>query len=317
MPPETTDLYLDVPLTNVSIAYRNPGFVAEEVLPIIPFAAKYGKYPVFGYERFMIPMTHRAPQTAPARIDWSLAWTAFEAEEQTIEVALDDQQRQQSGSVNAERSSVNIVTEQLLLAREKRVADLVLSTSVITQYDTLAGDEQWDDADYAAVNDPIARFLTAQETIAAATGMVPNRAVMSRQVFNALRRHPLILERVSMTGTGGRDARVINAEILAQVFDLERVLIADTQYNSAKEGASVDIDPVWSDSVLIYHYRPGPELEMPRLGAILNWEAMALPRQITRYREARIKSDVFQCTEYVDEVVMSAPSGYLLTDVLA
>jgi len=312
--PEPGELYLDLDLTNVSIGYRNPGYVAEGLLPIIGARAKFGKYPIFGFERFGIPRTLRAPRTASERIDWTLTRGVFECDEHSLEMALDDQERDQQGSINAETTTVGTLTDNLLLAREKRVADLVTDDSIITQGTTLVGADQWNDV--AGTSTPVENIQAAHQTILEATGLRGNTLLIPGPVFNALETHPQIRDYLSFTGTGGTDARLVTPQILAVIFRVQTVLIADTLYNAANENQAADLDPIWGDNVILAHVVAGPALEVPRLGATINWEQRGVPRTIDRYREAQIKSDVFVCAEHVDEVIMCAAAGYLIQDVL-
>jgi len=311
--PEPGDLYIDGDLSQVSIRYRNAGYVAERMLPLIESRAKFGKYPIFGFERFSVPRTLRAPRARVERVEWTLSRDTFECDEHSLEQPLDDQERAQNGSINAETTTVETVTDMILLAREKRTADLLTDSSIITQHDDLSGTEQWNNAEY--VSTPMEDVKAGHTAIAAATGLRANRLLLPRAVLDALEMHPQILERVSVTGSVS-NARIVTPQILAVVFGVDEIVIADTLYNSAKEGAAVDLDPVWGDNVVLAHVVEGPG-ERPRVGCTIWWGEMGPQRVVGRYREGNIKSDVFQITEHTDECIQAAAAAYLLKDVLA
>src|SRR5438552_2742408 len=70
--PEGT-FHIDTFLSNLSIAYRNQKFIAEEVYPIVPVDRRSNKYPVYGKEIFRRRDDLRSPGTEAKKSRWTIS----------------------------------------------------------------------------------------------------------------------------------------------------------------------------------------------------------------------------------------------------
>ena len=71
-------------------------------------------------------------------------------------------------------------------------------------------------------SDPIAFFQNKMTEINEETGRTPNRLGLGVNVYNALKEHPAILERVKYGGSTPNPAKV-NLNVLAQLFEIDRI----------------------------------------------------------------------------------------------
>ena len=86
----------------------------------------------------------------------------------------------------------------------------------------------WDDD---ANGDPFTDIAYAQTTILQNTGFMPNRLLLSWSVYQALRKHPLVIDRIKYTNPAY--AGTITPNLLAEAFDIEEVVVSKAVYNSA------------------------------------------------------------------------------------
>jgi hypothetical protein len=107
---------------------------------------------------------------------------------------------------------------------------------------TLAGTSQWSDLT-TGVSDPIANVETAKEAVRQAVGKRANTVVMGAQVFAKLKQHPKVIDRMKYTG---RD--IATPELLASLFDVQRVMIGDAIYSN--DAGTVFTD-VWGKDVVV------------------------------------------------------------------
>lgn len=82
-------------------------------------------------------------------------------------------------------------------------------------------------------SDPIAFFDAKKTAMRQATSRTPNRLGLGINVFNALKVHPAILERVKFGGTTANPANVTE-NVLAQLFGVDRIVIDQTVQNKGK-----------------------------------------------------------------------------------
>ncbi len=164
--------------------------------------------------------------------------------------------------------------------------------------------------DFTPFNDvsatPLAVVDDYRENIAAATGMMPNVLVLGSSVKKALRNNPDILDRIKYTQRGS-----VTNEILAALFELDKVVVARSVYNSAAEGAEDNIgfivDP---NAMLLAYIDPNPSLDSPTAIGNFAWTGLIAGANdfggvIERGRDDRAHSDYFQSRQAFDLKIIS------------
>ena len=121
-----------------------------------------------------------------------------------------------------------------------------------------------------ANGDPFTDIATAQTGILQGTGYLPNRLLIGWKVFQALRKHPLVIDRIKYTSQP--DARDVTAKLLAQMFDVDEVLISKGVYNSAAEGLAASMSFIAPNSALLCYAAPAPSLNEPSAGYTRGWQ---------------------------------------------
>lgn len=304
--PDITNVHVDAILTNVSIAYRNLAFVGQRLMPVVPVKKESDKYYKYGKERFRAPDAIRAPKAAAKEIDWKVSTGTYSAEEYALAQAIDDRERDNADSpLNLETDTTEVLTDNLLLGQEKRIATLVTSTANITQNVTLAGNSQWSDA---VNSDPVADVNTARQTILDATGLEPNAMVLPYKVFNKLKVHKDILDRVKYSQLG-----VVTLDLLRALFEVDQILLAGAKVDSANEGQASNLTDVWGKDVVLAYVAPRPGIKTLSLG--FTFQARAF--QVRRWREDKRHSDVFEVSHVVDERLVAPDCAYLIKAAIA
>jgi len=305
--PEVSDVYVDQILTNISIQYKNSGFVADQIFPIVGVKKDSGKY--FIYEksgRFTIPKTLRAPKSESRQVDWKVSTGSYSAEEYALNDLIDDRERDNAAEpLNLEFDTVEFLTDLILLDYEKRVVDIVTDTSQITQNVTLSGTNQW--SDYANSN-PIDDIETGKSTIAKAIMQDPNVLVLGREVYDKLKHHPDILDRIKYTQKG-----VATPDLLASIFDIEKVLVANSIYNTAKEGQTPSYTYLWGKNALLAYVSPTPGVRKVSLG----YTFVSRKRQVRKARDEKKHSTWIEVSVVQDEKLVAASCGYLIKAAVA
>lgn len=287
-------------LTGLAIEFRVENRIADQVLPPIPVSQEDGQYTVFGKEAFNIPDAHRRPKKRYKEIDWTLTKASYHAEEYGLEMRIDDRERRAAPSnVNLDSTTVEIITENLLNGREKRVADLVRSTANITQNTTIAaGPNRWDDA---SGGDPIGDIDAGHAVIQASFGYTANAVVMGWDVWQALRRNPVIRAELL-------DGEQLTTSRLATLFGVERVIVGASLYNSANLGQTETLVDMWGTDVILAYINPRPTDQRPSFGYQLRVDDMAT----FRWRDVPVNCDVFRVREIQTEKLVAANLAYLI-----
>lgn len=301
------DVVVDPALSNVSIKYANDTFIADQIFPMVKVAKQTGKYYVYDKANLRINKTARAAGSGANEIDFGLSTATFSCEDHALkEFVADEIQDQADAALNPLVDATETVTEQLLLDREKNLATILTSSSNLTQYTALSGTSQW--SDYAN-SDPIGDIRTARTTIHASTFRKPNTIIMGKEVFDMLSEHPQIIERVKYSQLG-----VLTEELLARVFQVEKILVGESGYNSAAEGQTDAMTYVWGKNVIVAYIAPQVRLKQVTLGYTFTYSQRIAKRWRDEDREGtyvRIGND-----NYVQKVI-SAGAGYLIQTAVA
>jgi len=239
-------------LTAVAIGYRNTALIADEVLPRVPVGLqsfKYTKYPKGTF--FTVPETLVGRKGEPNTVEFS----GEEVTDSTQDHALDDPVP--NADIELARAqampdplgrAVEGITDLLALAREVRAANLVLAAgnyAAANKNVALAGNTLW--SDYTAGHsDPISDIMTGLD----ACIMRPNVMVLGNAVSSKLRRHPVILK--SYNGTTG-DTGIVPLRYLAELFELEQILVGQGWVNTAAKGRTPVMQRVWGNGVALIH----------------------------------------------------------------
>lgn len=102
-------------------------------------------------------------------------------------------------------------------------------------------------------SDPIAFFQNKMTEINEETGRTPNRLGLGVNVYNALKEHPAILERVKYGGSTPNPAKV-NLNVLAQLFEIDRIVLDRTVQNKAGLGQNADMGYIGDPNSFLLAY---------------------------------------------------------------
>lgn len=306
--PLISTVKFDQLLTNISIQFAAApeGYLADRVLPSVPVAKESAAYWVYDKSRLDTPDSKRAPRSEYNRIDWTVTTDTYLCEQYGLEGEIDDEERKNAASpLDLDVDTTEIVTDMVLNNREVRIADLVLSTAVVTQNVTLAGADQWSDP----ASDPLDDVKTARITIYTnAPGYSPNVMLMGYLVLEGLKLHPDIKEIIKYT-----ERAIVTKALLAAVFEVDEVLVGKVIRRTSKEGQSDTFGDVWGKDALLFFREMRPSLKRASFG----YQMRENDLRTFRYREDKRDTDVIRVSEKQDEKIVSASLGYLIKAAVA
>ena len=308
--PTQSDLHVNVPLTNVSIAYLQSAntYIADKVFPKVPVQKQsdlYWKYSKSDWRRTQV--TKRAPATETPGDGWNNDTDQYFCHVYGIHKDIDDQLRANADSnFNLDRDSTEFITNQLLLKR-----DIDWNAAFFTNgkwATDLDGDNdftKWTETGSDPISD-VANWIIDFRKL---TGYSPNVMVLGAHVMAALKQHPDIIDRIKYTG---RD--VVTTELLAALFDVQRVHVGNAIYSNDAGTAFTD---VWGKFVVVAYTELGSMADMgaPSYGYTYNLNGYPLVEE--PYYERNPKSWIYPVTRAEAPVLASASAGYLITTAVA
>ena len=106
------------------------------------------------------------------------------------------------------------------------------------------------------------------------TGRMPNRLGLGINVFNALKVHPGILERVKYGGSTANPASVTE-NVLAQLFGVEKIVVLKSIMNSASMGVDEEMQYIGDPNAFLLAYATNaPSIDEPSAGYIFTWDML-------------------------------------------
>jgi len=301
------DVVVDPVLSNVSIKFSNEGFIAEKVMPILRVNKQTGKYYTYDKANFRRDVTLRATGSPANEVEYGLSTSSFVCQDHALKDFVADEIRDQADSpLNPLVDSTENLTEKMMIDKEKILALVMADTAKLTQNTTLAGTDQW--SDYTN-SDPIGDVRTARTTIHKNSFKKPNTLVLSKEVLDILVDHPQIIERVKYSQLG-----VITEELLARVFQVERVIVGEAGENTATEGATDVLAYIWGKHAWLVYISPRVGIKTLTFG----WTFTYKSRQVKRWRNEDREGTYIRVGQdnYV-QVIISALCAYLIKAAVA
>ncbi len=304
---------VDALLTKVSSAYIPKGYIAEDLLPFIGSLHSTGLLGKYGNSHLRIESSLKAGRGTYKRVETiTRSTTSYSIVGHGLEgLVSKEDYKNVLLPFKAEEDEVLGLTTALWLEKEKSLADTLSDTSVLTQNTTLAGTQQY--SDYLN-SDPVSDFSAARSQVRSGCGEVPNIAIMDWAVFNKLRFHPGILDALGFKQNrpGG-----IKEDEMASVLAVDKVVIANASYNSAKEGQADALAPVWGKHIM---FAVLPDSAMPyqvSLGYIVGYEGEQ-PRKV--YKQTNFNppdSTSILVEDNYQMLISNAGAGYLIKNAIA
>jgi hypothetical protein len=304
---------VDKLLTAASSKFVPTGFISEVLLPFIGVVQTTGKFGKHGLGHLRIVNTLAGGRGRFPSVDVRTYSTVnYEIEAHGLEGMVSPQDyRNVEDPFDAEKDETDAISTMLFLGKEKSLADTLADTAVLTQNVTLSGTSQF--SDYAN-SDPLSVAATARKAVRDGSGMAPNALWMDWAVYNVLRFHPAVLDYL-----GFKDSRPggLTGEELAKAFDVKRVLIAESMYNSAKQGQADVLAPIWGKHMWFGVAPEKAAKDQVSLGYRLGYAGKS-PRQVSKWdlnNPSGAKAILVE--DHYDQLLSNAGAAYLVKNAIA
>ena len=329
--PTQSDLHVNVPLTNVSVAYMQDTatFIADKVFPRVPVQKQsdmFWKYSKSDWRR--TDVQKRAPGTESVGIGYKVDTDTYFAQVYAVHKDIDDQVRANADSNwSLDKDSTKFVTNQLLLKRDldwnnTYFKEGVWGKDLAGVASNPTGDDflQWNDA----ASDPIVQFANLQTEFVLQSGRKANTLVLGAEAITSLKNHPDIIDRIKYTQRG-----VVTTDLLASLFDVEKILVSYASFTDVAERTDAREQDAAanyqfmanSKSALLCYTPSAPSLMTPAAGYIFTWNGYlagnAYGIRMSNFRMEHIRSDRIEGEMTYDMKVVSPDMGIFLKDAVA
>lgn len=323
--PTKSQVHVDRILTNISVAYKNEieTFIADKVFPNVPVTKQSDKYFTYAKDAFLRAQAERRSGAAEsAGGGYQTSTDSYYCDQFSFHKDVPpDIAANTDAPLDAFRDAAEFVTHATLLKREADFVAQFFATGVWGKDITgVSGSPSTDEvkqwSDYTD-GDPIGNIKTAKRYIQARTGKKPNTLVIGPEVEDALLDHPDIVDKMKYVAIPTPRATRI---MLAQMFDVERVLVGESVAATSVEGQTITTGFQWGKKALLCYSAPRPSLMLPSAGYTFSWNVFgnAFGTRISRFpmrhlnNAERVEGDMAY-----DLKVVAADCGYFWTSIVA
>lgn len=273
-------------LSNVALAYfqADSKAFAKTIFPICPVSLSSDNFYVFNKEDLLRDNWHRKPaygSVNPAVLSEHMETYACQVDQMIMgidRIRQTDLVRRQGPATKDPRTQ-----RTKTLAGQANIHQDVLFANKF--FKTGAWGNEWAGVasspsgkqfiKFSSGNSDPIKFIDERKTdIEQATGRMPNRLALGVNVFNALKNHEAILERVKYGGTSANPATVTEAA-LAELFGVEKLTVQRSIYNDAGLGETANMKYIGDpNGFLLAYATDSPSIDEPSAGYIFTWDML-------------------------------------------
>lgn len=314
--------HVDAPVENLLVKYENSEFIADAAMPVIrrpkrsDVFRKLKPETAFNIPDARIGSSEAMPNRAGAQLDTN---GNFSVEDYALmDFISTDEEANADAPLEPRMIAEDALMGYLMLAREKRVSDLVFAAgSYGSNTAALSGSDRWDNAS----SDPVAKILDVIKTPLAR----PDTMVIGVQAWDYLRTNTNFIRYViSRSQAGGANTPLlIDQATVAAAFRLRQVLVGEARYNTAREGATASYSYIWGKSCALIRVEKNPSPRNTQtFGYTFRFTAGGVPPfgvQTIRSELAGVRGGTYVKVAHSDDECLVGGSnvGYLLTTVVS
>lgn len=261
--PSLRNLRINDPvITQVVHGYVQADSIAEFVAPLVPVNSRSGQVIRFDKSNFAVTDTRRSPGTLINRVGTSYTSDRFVLEQHAVagEVTMEAYEEALNGDakVDLRQNAALRAVESIAQSWEIEVIDEITNATLYeaNNQEVLSGVAQFSDPG----SDPERTVQAWKEAVRSQIGIYPNAAVMSTDVFNALKFHPIFRDRVKHTSSGS-----ITKQMLETWLDLpEGIKISQRIKVNPTTG---ELEDIMAPGTMVLFYKNSGGLKVDNHGA--------------------------------------------------
>lgn len=301
---------IDPILTEVARGYGTPNArIASILFPIVPVGARAGTILSFGPDSFRLVNTARAPGANTKRIQLGYASGKYSLVDHRLEGEVPIEHEEEANAVpgiDLGSMAVNTVQDVMGNEREKLAADLALNPANFPAANktTLSGTSKWSDP----ASDPIGDINDAKEVVRSKIGKKPNVLTLGPRVLTALRNHPKILDRISITV----DRVPATLEQLQRLLEIQQIVEGESTYHDG-----TDFKDMWGLDALLAYTTPASMQQRGSPNFGYTYQLRDRPIVEEPYFEKNPQTWYYPVSDAYQPVLTGPTAGFLFTGAAA
>lgn len=325
--PTQSDVHVNVPLTNMSVAYMNQmeDYQADHLAPIIPSKNQsnvYFKYPKDFWFRDVLQK--RGPGSEAVSVGYGLQTIPFFIDVWSAKKPIDDQVRRNTDApLDDDEDAMLLLTQLERIRREMAFVAVCMTNTGVWGTDVTgvssapSGNQvlQWSVAGSTPLED-IAKYKTV---VKLSTGVMPNVFACGQQVWDIVKNHAEIVARI----TGGATTQVpaqVTKQLVAGMMELDEICVLSAVQNTAAEGATFAGAFICGKVGLLMYRNPSKALRAVTAVRTFTWQAYAANDngiRILKYRFEPTHSDYVEIESAFVPAIIAPDTGIFFVTLVA
>lgn len=274
-------------LTNMALAYYQnaSNYFAKAIFPVCPVSLSSDNYYIFDKEDLLRDNWKRKPaygKVDPAPVSEHTETYACQVDQMIMGIdqirQTDLNRRQGPSTMNQKMQRTRTIAEQANIHQDRLFAEKFFKKGIWGNEKSGIDSTSPNSSQFIKFSnensDPVEFIDTEKTSMHQETGRMPNRLALGVNVYNALKHHPAILERVKYGGSTVNPAYVTE-NVLAQLFGVERLVVLNSIMNKAEMGAEGKIGYIGDPNAFLLAYATNaPSIEEPSAGYIFSWDML-------------------------------------------
>ena len=268
-----SDLHVDVPLSNLTIGYRNNKYIADEIFPVVGSEHQSDMYYIWDKDPwFRNYVQRRAPGTEYPEGGLTVSTDDFYCPIYHLAYGINDEDVENADEVlDYEAEGSEWLADQFMLNREMFMVDNYFKAGVwgtdLTGVSTSPSTTQFRKWSDFSNSDPEADMRKAKQAIEQATGLEPNMFVVGPKVRDLLQEHPGLIDLYKYTTVG-----ILSDEQVTRAMKVPMMKVGRAIKNSADEGETFSGSYLWGDNALLMYVAEAPGKKKPSAGYTFVWD---------------------------------------------
>lgn len=290
---------------------RRARFIAGLILPLYGVRKDAATISVVKRKNLTIPDTRHANGAAYNRVELYMDDLAYACVDHGLEGQVTDRDKEKyADDFDAEVEKTQAVKIKMLLAREKRIKDVIFNTTTWTGDALFTNNSAnpWDDKETLIID----QVLAGKEKVRQNTGVPPNAMIIGEITLNNMLVNTQIREQ--FPGASIITEALLRAQMGA-IMGIQDLIVGQAIYNSADEGQDFVAGEIWPDdyAMIAALGEEGLPMTEPQLGRTILWKPYTSDLEyVETYREEQTKSDIVRVEQSIDEKVFDKYFAHML-----
>lgn len=293
------------------------GFVGLEVAPAFEAAEQGASFPKITGESLLEPReTLRAPTGGYTEGDYEFEEDSYATKEHGAVERIDQRlARIYAYAIDYEMVAAKRARDIVLRKFEREVATAIQSTST---FGNAAVTVPWSNPTTAQ---PITDVITYIDTFKSRCGYLPNVGLTSDKVMRKLKLCAEVRDLLKFSGLDDPKFPMDQfSRMLAAVLGLEKIVVGNAVYNSAKKNQALSVSNVWSDTQFgLYRVARTQDLSEACVARTMIWsgDGAGINGVFENFWDDNVRCDKIRFRHERHVKIMDSNAGYILTGVTA